>query len=64
MTSNYSKKLKIHRILSILILAIGVMVLIYGIIVEDEPTLVALLLIVSGTVWYIITRSKIKSLNG
>jgi len=64
MTSNYSKKLKIHRILSILILALGVMVLIYGIIVEDEPTLVALLLIVSGTVWYIITRSKIKSLNG
>jgi len=64
MTSNYSKKLKIHRILSILILALGVMVLIYGIIVEDEPTLVALLLIISGTVWYIITRSKIKSLNG
>jgi len=64
MTSNYSKKLKIHRILSILILALGFMVLIYGIIVEDEPTLVALLLIVSGTVWYIITRSKIKSLNG
>jgi len=64
MTSNNSKKLNIHRILSILILAIGVMVLIYGIIVEDEPTLVALLLIVSGTVWYIITRSKIKSLNG
>jgi len=64
MTSNYSKKLKIHRILSILILALGFMVLIYGIIVEDEPTLVALLLIISGTVWYIITRSKIKSLNG
>jgi len=64
MTSNNSKKLKIHRILSILILVIGIMVLIYGIIVEDEPTLVALLLIISGTVWYIITRSKIKSLNG
>jgi len=64
MTSNNSKKLKIHRILSILILALGFMVLIYGIIVEDEPTLVALLLIISGTVWYIITRSKIKSLNG
>lgn len=55
------KKIKIHKLISVLTIAIGVLFLLYGILVEDEPTFVALLLIVCGTVWYFITRYRIKS---
>lgn len=60
MTTNNSKKLKMQTLLSVLTIAIGFMVLLYGIIVEDEPTLVALLLIVGGTGWYLITQARNK----
>lgn len=55
------KKLKMHKLISVFTIASGVMVLLYGIIVEDEPTLVALLLIVCGAVWYFVTRARIRS---
>lgn len=61
MDTNLKKKLKRHSLLSVLTIAFGTMVLLYGIIVENEPTLLALLLITGGGMWYFITRSKIIS---
>lgn len=61
MNTEKSKKLKMHSLLSVLTILFGVMVLLYGIIVEDEPTLAALLLLFGGAVWYFITRAGIQS---
>lgn len=54
------KTLTTQRWISSVILGLGLMILVYGITVEGEPTFVALLLITIGTVWLIITRVKIK----
>lgn len=61
MKKDIGKKLKLHSLLSVLTILFGIMVLLYGIIVEDEPTLVALLLLFGGAVWYFITRHRIHS---
>lgn len=61
MKPDKSKKLKMQRLLSVQTIVIGVMVLLYGIIVEAEPTLVALLLIACGAGWYFVTRVRIRS---
>lgn len=58
---NTLKKLKIHRLLSMITTAIGVILLPYMIFVEDEPGALPLLLIVIGTGWYFISRSRIRS---
>lgn len=55
------KKLKMHRIISILITVIGITLMMYMVIVEDEPGAIPLLLIVTGSGWYLITRSKMRS---
>lgn len=55
------KKRKIHKLISALTISIGIMFLLYGIFVEDDPNLVAPLFIVGGAVWYFVTRSKIRS---
>lgn len=55
------KKLKVHKLLSMITTAIGVILLTYMIFVEDEPGAIPLLLIVIGTGWYFITRFKIRS---
>ncbi len=55
------KKLKVHAILSTLIIVIGVVLMIYMIFVEDEPGGIPLLLIVFGMGWYFITRVRIRS---
>jgi len=46
---------------AIVIIVMGLLVLIYGVIVEDEPTAVALLLIILGTGWYFIRRAQLRS---
>jgi hypothetical protein len=46
---------------AILIIIMGLIVLMYGVIVEDEPTVVALLLIILGTGWYFIRRAQLRS---
>lgn len=55
------KKLKIRKMISILITVIGIALMIYMVIVEDEPGAIPLLLIITGSGWYFITRSKMRS---
>ena len=55
------KKTSIQSYLSIIILGLGILVVTYGVIVEDEPTAVGLLLVISGTVWYFVTRYRLRS---
>ena len=52
---------KMHSLLSVLTTVVGVLLLIYMVLVEDEPGAIPLLLIVVGIGWYFITRSKIDS---
>ena len=54
-------KLKVHRMLSILTLVVGVMLMAYMILVESEPGAIPLLLVVLGTGWYFITRVRSRS---
>ncbi|MEX0608884.1 MAG: hypothetical protein WD016_11055 [Balneolaceae bacterium] len=55
------QKLKIQRTISILITVMGISLLIFMITVEDEPGAIPLAMIVIGSVWYFITKSKIRS---
>ena len=48
-----------HRpIYALVTLAAGLMLLVYGVVVEDEPTAIALLLTTVGAVWYYLARSN------
>ena len=58
MKTDNTKKLKIHSLLSVLTAVIGVALLIFMIVVEDEPGAIPLLLILGGTGWYFITRYR------
>ena len=60
MKTDNTKKLKIQSLLSVLTGVIGVALLIFMIVVEDEPGAIPLLLIVGGTGWYFITRYRIR----
>jgi|TARA_R110002124_G_scaffold277321_9_gene448687 uncharacterized membrane protein len=55
-----SLKLKWGKMLSLLTIFLGILLLILMITVEDEPGAIPLLLIIIGTVWYFINKSKIK----
>lgn len=48
------------KMLSLLTVFLGIVLLIYMIMVEDEPGALPLLLIVTGVVWFIISRNQIK----
>jgi hypothetical protein len=61
MNSNHTKKLKMHKLLSIITTVIGIALLTFMIVVEDEPGALPLALIVFGTGWYFITRSRLSS---
>lgn len=61
METNGTKKLRKQTFLSALVIGLGILIMVYGIIVEDEPTAVALLLITAGTVWLLITRLRLRS---
>lgn len=56
-----SKKLKMQKIISALITAIGFALMVYMIAVEDEPGAIPLLLMVGGAAWFFITRARIRS---
>jgi hypothetical protein len=60
MTSERTQKLKLQKILSLIIIMLGIALLTYMVIVEDEPGAIPLLMIVTGTGWYFLTRSRIK----
>ena len=55
------KKLNTHKLISTIIIVIGVVLMVYMILVEDEPGGIPLLLIAGGTVWHLITRARIRS---
>ena len=54
-------KLKTHARLAALTIGIGVALMIFMIVTEDEPGAIPLLLIVAGTGWYLVTRARIRS---
>lgn len=61
MKTNNAKKLKMHSLLSILTIVFGVALLIFMIVVENEPGAIPLFLIVVGTSWYFINRYRLQS---
>lgn len=56
-----SEKLRVHAILSALILAVGLVLLVYMIVVESEPGALPLLLVVVGLGWQIATRVRMRA---
>ena len=60
MNTGISLKSKWSKILSLLTVFLGFVLLIYMIRVEDEPGALPLLLIITGVVWFIISRNQIK----
>lgn len=58
-----TKKLKISRLLSIITVAIGILLLTYMILVEDEPGAIPLMLITLGFGGFLVTRFKTPSEN-
>jgi len=60
MNKGISLKSKWSKILSLLTVFLGFVLLIYMIKVEDEPGALPLLLIITGVVWFIISRNQIK----
>jgi hypothetical protein len=53
-----------NRLLSALTVALGLMLGIYMIVVEDEPGLVPLLMVVVGLVWHVAARYRDARLHG
>jgi hypothetical protein len=54
-------KLKVHALLSVLAIVIGILLMIFMITTEDEPGAIPLGLIALGTGWYLLTRARIRS---
>jgi hypothetical protein len=52
------KALNVHTLISLITVVLGVALLIYMISVESEPGAIPLLLIVGGTGWYFISRTR------
>ena len=63
MKTEQDNKLKPQKIISMIITFLGIILLIYMITVEDEPGAIPLLMIVTGSGWYFITKSRLKTLN-
>jgi len=63
MNTKQNNKLKLQKIISVLVTLLGIILLIYMITIEDEPGAIPLLMIVTGSGWYFITKSKLKTLN-
>ncbi|MAO66181.1 MAG: hypothetical protein CL666_14395 [Balneola sp.] len=61
MESDHFKKLRIHRLLSLLTLFIGLALVTFMIVSEGEPGALPLALILVGTGWYLFSRSKLRS---
>ncbi len=61
MKPDINKNIKAQKLLSVLITAIGIVLLVFMITVESEPGAIPLLLITFGTGWYFVTRYRIQS---
>jgi len=55
---NKNSNSKLHLVTPILLILIGLMLLVYMIIVEDEPGMIPLLLLISGVGWLFIARRR------
>jgi hypothetical protein len=55
------EKLSVQTRLSVLVLAIGLVLMTYKIYADSEPGLVPLLLVVLGIAWYAVTRTRNRS---
>ena len=55
------KKLRLHKLLSVITIVIGFVLLMYMVLVEGEPGAIPMLLIAGGTGWYFMTRARMKS---
>lgn len=53
----------VQKRLSVLVSVVGLILLIFMITVEDEPGALPLLLIIIGASWYMIIRSKLRSIE-
>lgn len=61
MEKNPLKKLRIHKLFSLLTILLGFVLVTFMVVVEDEPGALPLALILAGTGWYFITRTKLSS---
>ena len=61
MKKDIAKKSKLHSLLSVLTIVLGIALLVFMIIVENEPGAIPLLLIVIGTGWHFLTRYRLRS---
>ncbi|MGV3484012.1 MAG: hypothetical protein ACO1RT_06325 [Planctomycetaceae bacterium] len=50
-----------HTLVPVLVILVGVALLAYMVTVESEPGLIPLLLIASGTTWYLVARARFRS---
>lgn len=60
MSNNFKHRLKAARIFSLLVIALGILLMSFMIVVEDEPGALPLLLLLFGTVCLMYTRQKLK----
>jgi hypothetical protein len=60
MENTINKKYKRNNVLSIVITLLGVSLLTYMILIEDEPGAVPLFLIFIGIAWFFFNRHKMK----
>jgi hypothetical protein len=61
MKTETSKRLKIHKTISTIITAIGIILILFMIIVEGELGALPLLLLIGGSIWLLITNYLIKT---
>jgi hypothetical protein len=61
MKKESSRKLLLYRTFSILTILLGLILMLYMIIVEDEPGALPLLLIIIGTAWFSIIQIRNKN---
>ncbi len=54
------QNLKLSKALSLLTVIMGVILLVYMIVFEDEPGALPLFLVVTGIVWFIVNQYRIK----
>lgn len=60
MKKKISKKLKMNRILSIIVLIFGLVLLTYMIVIESEPGALPLFMLITGAIWFAINQMNIK----
>ena len=61
MKSDINNKLKMHKIISLIIIVIGILLMMMKIFEDSEPGAIPLMLIIVGTGWYLKTRARIRS---